>query len=148
MNQVVDETGKAPIIAALDELLEAERAGARVALASAKGLPADGTLGTLIHAIHHDESHWCAMLSGEIERLGGAPSPRCGAFFGKAMAIEDLGERMTFLNRGQNWVVRKLDALLLLVTDETLRTRLADMRRGHVDNIERTTRTLAAQASE
>ncbi|HWW63899.1 MAG TPA: DUF6306 domain-containing protein [Sphingomonadaceae bacterium] len=136
------------IIAALDELLEAERAGARVALASAKGLPDTDALSPLIHTIHHDEAHWCAMLAGEIERLRAEPSPRVGAFYGKAMAIENLGERMTFLNRGQNWVVRKLDALIPEIEDETLRTRLADMRQGHVDNIDRTTRILAGTAAD
>ncbi|HWL46985.1 MAG TPA: DUF6306 domain-containing protein [Sphingomonadaceae bacterium] len=135
---------KTEMVAALDELLEAERAGTRVALASAKGVAADSALGVLIHAIHHDEARWCAMLSGEITRLGATPSPRCGAFFGKAMAIDDLEARLTFLNRGQNWVVRKLDALMPLAVDPALHAHLADMRASHVDNIERTARTLAA----
>lgn len=141
----MSDTKRGAIVTALDELLEAERAGARVALASAKGLPAQAALGTLIHAIHHDEAHWCAMLAGEIERLDAQPSPRCGDFYDKAMAIADITERMAFLNRGQYWVVRKLDALLPLVADKTLRARLADMRAGHVDNIERTAQTLAAR---
>lgn len=140
----MESADKEAIVAALDELLEAERAGTRVALASMKDVPGESALDPLIHTIHHDEARWCAMLSGEIKRLGAEPSPRCGAFYEKAMAIEDLTERMSFLNRGQNWVVRKLDALLPRVTDEALRARLADMRQGHVENIERTAQTLAA----
>jgi len=139
----MESTEKEAIVVALDELLEAERAGARVALASVIGLADQNALNPLIHTIHHDEAHWCAMLSGEIKRLGADPSPRCGAFYEKAMAIEDLTERMTFLNRGQKWVVRKIDALLPLVNDEVLRARLIDMRQGHVENIERTAQTLA-----
>lgn len=132
------------IVAALNELLEAERAGARVALSSVKGLEHENALNPLIHGIHHDESHWCAILAGEIERLGATPSLHCGAFYEKAMAVEDLTERMTFLNRGQSWVVRKIDALLPTVNDETLRAHLTEMRDGHVENIARTDQALVA----
>lgn len=80
------------IIAALNILLEAERAGAKVALASAKlGASAKRAAGVgagddsdgggltgyapLMLALRDDEARWCAMLSGHIRRLGGKPSP-------------------------------------------------------------------------
>jgi nitronate monooxygenase len=31
---------------------------------------------------------------------------KVGAFYGKAMAIADLSERVAFLNRGQGWVAK------------------------------------------
>ncbi len=123
------------LIAALNELLEAERAGARVALASAKAAT-DPAHAALMKAVRADEARWCAMLSAEIRRLGGTPSRRCGAFYGKAMAIADPAERLAFLNRGQSWVVRRLEALRPRVRDDALHARLREMTDSHVENID------------
>jgi len=56
--------GRDEVAAALDELLEAERSGARVALDSMKdaGNPA---MSRLIRTIHGDEARWCAMLASQ-----------------------------------------------------------------------------------
>lgn len=62
----------------LQELLEAERAGARVALESARGA-ADEPVAELMRAIHHDEAVWCAMLASHIKALGRPPSTRSAA---------------------------------------------------------------------
>jgi hypothetical protein len=126
--------GRDEIAAALNALLEAERAGARVTLESAKAF-SDPALADLVQAIHADEAQWCAMLAGQIKRIGVIPSAACGAFYGKAMAIVDPCERLTFLNRGQAWVVRKLDDLLPRVRDENLHAALAEMKMSHVENI-------------
>jgi hypothetical protein len=120
----------------LNELLEAERAGARVALASAKA-PADPAYAALMQAVRADEARWCAMLSRQIRRLGGTPSRRTGAFYGKAMAIAEPRDRLAFLDRGQAWVVRKLEELGPRVTDEALGRDLAEMLASHRDNIDR-----------
>ena len=122
------------LLAALGELLEAERAGARVALASAGGT-ATASYASLMRAVRADEAHWCAMLSRQIRRLGGAPSRKTGAFYGKALAVADPLERLAFLNRGQSWVVRKLDALMPRVRDDDLRCDLRDMAEKHRTNI-------------
>ena len=103
--------GKDELIAFLNALLEAERAGARVTLESARGA-GSGPIAELMQAIQRDEARWCAMLARHIKALGAMPSPTVGAFHGKAMAIPDLGERIVFLNRGQGWVVRKLREML------------------------------------
>jgi hypothetical protein len=122
------------IIDFLNELLEAERAGARVALESAR--QADpGALADLLQDIRHDEARWCAMLLKQIERLGGTASPRMGAFHGKAMEIEDLKARLVFLNRGQGWVVRKLREMMPRIPDDALYVDLAHMLSSHVANI-------------
>lgn len=134
--------GREELVAALNELLEAERAGARVTLHSRKDA-ADPAMADLLKAIQADESRWCAMLHAQVERLDAVPSDACGAFYGKAMAIADPLERLVFLNRGQGWVVRKLAALLPRVRDEALHADLRAMHRSHVENI-----AIAAELAE
>jgi hypothetical protein len=122
------------LLAALNELLEAERAGARVAQASRKGVP-DRDFSELMRTVRADEAHWCAMLSRHIQLLGGTPSRKTGAFFGKAMDIADRRQRTAFLNKGQSWVVRKLEALMPRVRDEGLHADLLEMAERHRLNI-------------
>jgi hypothetical protein len=126
--------GRDEVLAFLNELLEAERAGARVTLETARTAN-DTTIAELMRAIQRDESRWCAMLARHIKALGAAPSPNVGAFYAKAMAVGDLGERIAFLNRGQGWVLRKLREMLPRVRDGRLRTELADMQQSHEANI-------------
>jgi nitronate monooxygenase len=127
------------ILTRLDELLEAERAGARVTLRSARNTD-DEPLRATIESIHHDEVRWCAMLSRLIRGLQATPSTRTGAFYDKAMAVEDLRERMDFLNRGQGWVVKKLRELLPLIDEKheaAMRRDLEEMLSSHRTNIDR-----------
>jgi hypothetical protein len=86
------------------------------------------------------------MLLASLHRLGASPSTEVGAFHGKAMAIAETDARLAFLNRGQDWVVRRLDALVPRVEDARLRGDLAEMRAAHVENIRLTADFLAAQA--
>lgn len=122
------------LVAFLNQLLEAERAGARVTAESAHAAGAS-PLGDLMRTIEHDEAHWCAMLFGRLTSLGATPSAKVGAFYDKAMAIADLAERAAFLNRGQAWVVRKLREMLPRVRDDGLHGDLTAMLRGHEANI-------------
>ena len=126
----------APLIARLDELLEAERAGARVALRS-RTETEDEALRALIDAIHRDEVKWCGMLMRAIRTLEGTPGSRTGDFYDKAMAVPDLRERLAFLNRGQGWVAKKLRELLPLVDDAGIRAGLQEMLQAHVDNLDK-----------
>ena len=71
-------------------LLEAERAGARVARETATALGADHDWQALVSDIQHDEVHWCGMLMKAIRAMGATPSDQTGAFHGKAMAIAEL----------------------------------------------------------
>jgi len=130
------------LVLALNELLEAERAGTKVTLQTAAAIT-DPALKALIAVVRHDEAHWCAMLSKAIRSLDGVPSSTTGAFHGKAMAIADLGERLAFLNRGQGWVVRRLQALLPRIEEGSLRADLAAMLAGHEKNISRLEQQLA-----
>lgn len=140
----MDAAPREQLLAALNELLEAERAGARVMLHTARDVE-DG-LRPLARDIQHDEAHWCDVLARAIHALSGTPSRETGAFLGKALAIEDPRERLAFVNRGQGWVVRRLDALLPLVTDDSLRAPLEEMRAAHQRNIDRVAAQLAGEA--
>jgi hypothetical protein len=128
---------RSEIAAFLNELLEAERAGTGVALRSAQA--ATGTpFVDLLHDIHRDEAKWCAMLLRQLRALNEPASAKIGAFQEKALAIADLRERMTFLNRGQGWVVRKLREMLPKVRDDGLHRDLQEMLQAHEVNIART----------
>jgi hypothetical protein len=126
--------GKDELTTLLNELLEAEHAGARVTLESPR-TAGSGPIAELMRRIQRDEARWCAMLADHVRLLGESPTPTVGTFYGKAMAIVDLGERITFLNRGQAWVVRKLRELLPRVRSDQLHADLAEMLRSHEANI-------------
>lgn len=130
------EAERAEVLQALNELLEAERAGARVALETGKEISAPDLAG-LVQDIHKDEVRWCGMLMRTIQSLGASPSSTTGAFWGKAMAIADVDDRLKFLNRGQAWVVRKLEALIPRIADDAVRADLQSMLQAHRDNIGR-----------
>jgi nitronate monooxygenase len=128
------------LLSALNELLEAERAGARVTLRTAAESPAE--LKPLVMAIHRDEARWCGVLTRAVHQLAGEPSGKTGAFHDKAMAIADIPARLAFLNRGQGWVVRKLKGLLPTIRDESIHADLAAMLASHESNIELVTAQL------
>jgi hypothetical protein len=124
------------LVAALNELLEAERAGARVALETANQIK-DHELAPLVIDIQQDEVRWCKMLLGVIGSLGHSPSTTTGDFYEKAIAIEDLKERLLFLNRGQGWVVRRLEKLIPRIQESDIRAQLQTMLDAHIQNIQR-----------
>ena len=63
------------LIAFLNELLEAERAGARVTLESARAASSE-PIAQLISDIQRDEARWCAMLARHLKVLGVTPSSK------------------------------------------------------------------------
>lgn len=91
----------------------------------------------LMLAVRADEARWCAMLSGQIKRLGGTPSRKTGGFYAKALAISGALDRLAFLNRGQGWIVRKLEALTPRIRDEVLYADLRAILDSHRTNIDR-----------
>jgi len=122
------------LLAALNELLEAERAGALSTLQTAREIK-DAPLRQLILDIHRDEARWCAVLTQAIQKLNGEPSRQVGAFLEKIMSIDDLPARLTFLNRGQSWVVRRLQDLIPKIKDDSIRADLIMMLKSHEHNI-------------
>ena len=130
------------LLEALNELLEAERAGARVTLRTAAESPNE--LKPLVRTIQRDEARWCGVLTRAVRQLAGEPSRKTGAFHSKAMAIADIPARLAFLNRGQGWVVRKLKAPLPTIRDEAIHADIAAMLVSHESNIELVTAQLPA----
>lgn len=126
----------AELAAVFDTLLEAERAGAKALAAFLEEYPRDTPAWNLLRGIQRDEAENCAVLMRAIRRLGGVPSGKTGDFLGKALAVEGRRARLEFLNRGQGWVVRKINEALPKVDDEQLLGMLKDMRDSHVRNIE------------
>jgi len=91
----------------------------------------------LLRAIHGDETACCAMLLKLIGHLGGTASARTGEFYDKCLAIPDPLQRITFINRGQGWVVRKIREMLPKIRDDVIYGELAGMLKTHETNIAR-----------
>jgi hypothetical protein len=58
-----------------------------------------------------------------------------GKFYDKALAIQGWRERLKFLNRGQAWVAREIDAALPDLHERDARSTLRQMRESHLANI-------------
>lgn len=128
-----NQTEQAALVAALNELLAAERAGAHVAAASLKEVQNEVQRGVL-QQIHRGEADSCRRLRDCVLLLGAEPTRERGAFYEKCMAIPDLVERLALVDRGQQWVIRKLEALLPQVTDARLREELDAVLATHQHN--------------
>ncbi|MFN3476864.1 MAG: DUF6306 domain-containing protein [Candidatus Methylomirabilales bacterium] len=124
------------VIEKLNELLEAERAGVEACAKLAEGLEDEELKAYLFQEMKQDEAWSCAGLHKRITALGGIPSEKKGDFTQKVMALEGLIDRLNLLNRGQRWVVKRIDALLASELDEETRAFLQEMRKVHLQNIE------------
>ncbi len=112
------------LVARLNALLEAERAGARLALGLAAGA---GGLQPLMIALHGDAVRWCGVLAAAIDRRGAVASSRTGALYAEAMACPDAAARLARLGRGQARMAAALRALLPTIRDDALHAELAAM---------------------
>ena len=123
------------LIDGLNALLEAERAGAKVLAILRDGLDARSPERGLLARLQKDEGANAVLLYKTIRRLGGVASHDTGAFVQKTLAVDGLAARLAFLNKGQAWVVRKIDQVLPEMEDEEARAMLVEMRVSHLDNI-------------
>ena len=121
------------LVATLQELLAAERAGARVA-ASSLSQTRDTAQRRVLEQIRHGEADSCRRLTACLDHLGVEATREIGAFHDKAMAIADLDERLAFVDRGQRWVIRRIDAQLPLCDDAFVKTELDEILKTHVTN--------------
>ena len=126
----------AELLALLDVLLEAERAGAKVIAAFLDDYERDTPAWRQLAAVQRDEAKNCAILIDLIRRSNGAPSAAIGDFLEKALAVQGRVARLRFLNRGQNWVARKIREALPQIGDDSVRGALAAMLESHLLNIE------------
>ena len=130
----MDSLSRRELLDFLNLMLEAERAGAKALLHVSKDA-ARKDAAELAKAIHLDEAKWCALLTKAVREAGGEPSDKTGAFYEKVMAVPDLGGRLALINRGQEWVVRKLRESIPRIADTQLAGDLTIMLTSHEENI-------------
>jgi hypothetical protein len=118
----------------LNTLGEAERAGGRV-LHELTEMAKSPELRELLKKVGHDEGYYAGELSAHVRRLGGAPSNKTGDFVEKVRAVNDLRGKLELLNRGQRWVIRKIEEQLASLADADLHAFLDLMAKGHHVNI-------------
>lgn len=131
------------VVAALNQLLEAERAGVET-LAALKAQHPDSALGPGLDRLHKDEAWSCAGLARSAEAYGGPVSGATGDFAAKVLALPTLAQRLELLIRGQQWVVRKVDALLETEVEAGTVSFLREMKEVHRRNVEWCQRQLEA----
>lgn len=120
----------------LNTLLEAERAGAKVVAAFLQDYQHDTPAWRLLSAVQRDEAKNCAILIELIRRLDGTPSAATGNFLEKALQVQGSIARLQFLNRGQQWVARKIREALPNIAEGSARGALTEMYESHLLNIE------------
>ena len=118
----------------LNMMGEAERAGGRV-LHELTEQANSLELRELLKKVAHDEGYYAGELSGHVRRLGGAASNKTGDFVEKVRAVGDFKGKLELLNRGQRWVIRKIDENLSSIGDAQLQAFLRVMAKGHHVNI-------------
>jgi nitronate monooxygenase len=118
----------------LNLLGEAERAGGRI-LHELTEQANSLELREMLKKVGHDEGYYAGELAAHVRRLGGTPSTKTGDFVEKVRAVGDFRGRLDLLNRGQRWVIRKIEENVATVDDGQLNAFLAVMAEGHRVNI-------------
>jgi nitronate monooxygenase len=127
----------------LNLLAEAERAGGRI-LHELTGEARSLELREMLKKVGHDEGYYAGELAAHVRRLGGAASNKTGDFVEKVRAVPDFKAKLELLNRGQRWVIRKIDEQLPAISDPPLHAFLRVMADGHETNISALDKALAA----
>ena len=118
----------------LNILGEAERAGGRV-LHELTEMARAPELRELFKKVGHDEGYYAGELAAHVRRLGGSASNKTGDFVEKVRAVNDFRGKLELLNRGQRWVIRKIEEQLATIDDPELHAFLDLMAKGHHVNI-------------
>ena len=119
----------------LNELLEAERAGVDT-LSRLFPEARSPEMQKLFEAVRNDEAWSCAGLVRSVKAMGGSISEKKGDFADKVMSEPTLTARLRLLNRGQGWVVKRLDGLLGEMLPASVGSVLEEMKTRHLGNIE------------
>jgi hypothetical protein len=120
----------------LSQLLEAERAGAKLLAAYVSELPPDSRHWAILSEVQRDEARNCSVLIHLLLDADVEPTTAVGEFYRKGLAIAGLRERLEFLNRGQAWVAKRIAAALPRISQVGARTVLQSMRDSHLANID------------
>jgi nitronate monooxygenase len=131
------------MIERMQALLEAERAGVACLAVMANKAP-PGEMKDFLTRLRNDEGRFCAGLYRLIEARGATPRQTIGAFADKVLALPTEPERLALLDKGQSWVVRKIDEIPPAEMTMGEKTFFAEMRQAHVANIEECRKYLPA----
>ena len=118
----------------LNEMLAAERAGAKALVVFMDDWPRNGTEWKVLRQIQADEAHNCALIGKLIEKTGTPYSHATGKFYDKAVAVKGARERIAFLVKGLTWAVKKFEEALPSL-DEEARSLFIRMRDSHLRSI-------------
>lgn len=128
--------GRESVGALLNELLEFERAVARLLAAYLVQLPFDSDETFLrLRRLQREEAGNCTVLIRCLRHMGIAPSPATGVFYWKGLFIPTLRDRLHFLNWAQDCVARRIAAALPRLSVSREKEVLQDMHDAHVANI-------------
>lgn len=122
------------VLEILNRLLEAEKAGVQTLDDLIKAYP-DSDKVERFNGIKEDEAWSCRGLIASIRREGGTMSTATGDFADKVRALDTLDEKITLLNKGQSWVVRKIDEVLTHTLHDETKEFLIEMKRRHIFNL-------------
>lgn len=118
----------------LNSLSEAERAGGRI-LHELTDQAQSLDLREMLKKVGHDEGYYAGELAAHVRRLSGTPSNLTGDFVDKVRAVDNFKGKLELLNRGQRWVVRKINEQVNDIVDGHLQAFLHVMADGHEVNI-------------
>lgn len=127
----------------LNMMGEAERAGGRI-LHELTDQAHSLELREMLKKVGHDEGYYAGELGAHVRRLGGTPSNKTGDFVEKVRAVPEFKGKLELLNRGQRWVIRKINEQLPAIGDAPLQAFLRVMAEGHDVNISALEKALAA----
>jgi len=118
----------------LNEMLEAERAGAKALVVFMDDWPRNGAEWKVLRQIQADEAHNCALIGKLLEKSGTAYSHATGGFHDKAVAVKGPRARIAFLVKGLRWAVKRFEEALPRL-DEESRSLFIRMRDSHLRSI-------------
>ena len=118
----------------LNEMLEAERAGAKALVVFMDEHARNGEAWKVLRNVQADEAHNCVMIGDLLKRAGRDYSHATGKFYDKAVAVKGPRARLEFLVRGLKWAVREFEKALPDLDDEA-RNLFIRMRDSHLRSI-------------
>ena len=118
----------------LNEMLEAERAGAKALVVFMDEHPRNGEPWKVLRNVQADEAHNCVMIGDLLKRAGRDYSHATGKFYDKAIAVKGKRERIEFLTRGLRWAVKRFEQALPELEPHA-RDVFAKMRDSHLRSI-------------
>ena len=118
----------------LNEMLEAERAGAKALVVYMDDFPRNGEAWKMLRQIQADEAHNCALIGKLLEKAGTPYSHATGKFYDKAVAVKGPKARVEYLIRGLKWAVKKFEAELPRL-DQEAQDLFIRMRDSHLRSI-------------